>query len=128
MPAGRPKKEIDRAEFESLLAIQCSLSEVTAFFDHKLGGCSEDTIERWCEREYKQKFAEIAPIKREYGKIGLRRAAYALAQKNAAVCIFLCKNWLGMKDSVEYEDKESLARLDAILDGMKGNAVKPETE
>jgi hypothetical protein len=36
----RPRKEIDKKEFESLLFIQCTLEEVTAYFDNKLDGCS----------------------------------------------------------------------------------------
>lgn len=94
----RPKKQIDKKDFESLLIIQCNLEEVTAFFDNKLGGCSEDTIQRWCKREYGESFAVVAEKKRALGKIGLRRAGYELAKKNASVHIFYCKNYFGMTD------------------------------
>lgn len=95
----RPRKEIDKTDFEGLLAIQCTLEEVTAFFDHKLDGCSEDTIERWCKREYGESFAEISKKKREIGKISLRRLQFKHAEKNASMAIFLGKNYLGQKDN-----------------------------
>lgn len=98
---GRPRKELDKKDFESLLIIQCSLEEVTAFFDNKLGGCSEDTVERWCKRTYGEKFADVAAKKRALGRIGIRRAGIELAKKNAAVHIFYCKNYLGMTDKAE---------------------------
>ena len=62
-------------------------------------------------------------------KIQLRKNQLELSKKSAAMAIFLGKNYLNQKDSIEYEDKESIARLDAILNGMKTNAAtQPETE
>lgn len=119
----RPRKEISQTDFEKLCGLQCSMEEIAGWFD-----VSPDTIERWCLREYKRNFAAVFAEKRGAGKIALRRAQFRLAEKSAAMAIFLGKNYLGQKDSVEYEDKESLARLDAILQGMKDNAAKPETE
>ena len=101
MAGGRPRIEIDQQEFESLLAIQCTLDEVTAFFEHKLGKCSPDTIERWCKRTYKTSFADISAQKRAAGKISLRRAGWQLAMRNPSVHIFYCKNYLGMTDKQE---------------------------
>lgn len=113
---GRPRKEIDKKDFESLLLMQCTLEEVTAFFDHKLDGCSEDTIERWCQRTYNTTFAEISAKKRELGKISMRRAGFEMAKKIPSVHIFYCKNYLGMTDKIEQtvhevEDLTSLADL-----------------
>ena len=53
---------------------------------------------------------------------------WKLAEKNATMAIFLGKNYLGQRDSIEYEDRESLSKLDEILEGMRLNAIKPETE
>lgn len=114
----RPRIEIDKNEFEKLCGLQCPLDEIAGWFR-----CSEDTIERWCQREYDKGFAEVFAEKRGLGKIALRRAQFELAKKNAAMAIFLGKNLLGQKDAVEYEDKESIARLDAILQGMRNAAV-----
>lgn len=65
-------------------------------------------------------FAEVFAHKRGRGKIALRRASFELAKKSAAMNIFLCKNFLGMRDSIEYSDKEALAKLDAVLAEIKG--------
>lgn len=99
MAKGRPRIELNKKEFESLLAIQCSLEEVAAFFDNKLGGCSVDTVERWCKRTYGKTFAEIAPKKRAVGKISLRRNQFELSKKNATMAIFLGKQYLDQSDN-----------------------------
>ncbi len=92
----RPRKEIDKKDFESLCAIQCTLEEIAAFFDNKLGGCSKDTVERWCQRTYRCSFAEISVVKRNLGKISLRRKQWDVAQKgNVKMLIHLGENVLG---------------------------------
>ena len=113
MATGRPRKDIDKSNFEKLCALFCTLDEIAGFFD-----CSEDTIERWCKREYKQSFAEISAKKRGLGKISLRRSGLELAKKNAAVHIFYCKNYLGMTDSVAIESKSN-GQLADLIDGLK---------
>lgn len=118
----RPRKVIDKDEFAKLCEIQCTLEEIAGFFD-----CSMDTIERWCRRELKQSFAESFKEYSAAGKISLRRAQFRLAEKSAAMAIFLGKNMLGQRDTLEYEDKESIARLDAILQGLK-NGTEAESE
>ena len=57
-------------------------------------------------------------------KIKLRRNQFKLSEKNAAMAIFLGKNYLGQKDYFESDNKDALAKLDQILDGVKENAVK----
>lgn len=54
MPAGRPRIQIDKDQFEKLCSLQCTQTEIAEFF-----ACSPDTIDRWCKREYKENFAEI---------------------------------------------------------------------
>jgi hypothetical protein len=122
----RPRKNIDRKDFESLLALQCTLEEVTAFFDHKLDGCSADTIERWCKRTYKESFADIAAKKRNLGKISLRRAQFELAKKNGAVAIFLGKNYLGQKDSIIETDEQTLQAVGEALVKIKRAAEQAD--
>lgn len=114
------KIDIDKKDFESLLIIQCSLKEVQAFFEHKLGSCSEDTIQRFCKREYGKTFREVAEEKNALGKIGLRRAGFELAKKNAAVHIFYCKNYLGMADKVE--TTATVGVSDNFLEALNGSA------
>jgi hypothetical protein len=52
---------------------------------------------------------------------------FKLAEKNAAMAIFLGKNYLGQRDSLEVENTEALSRLDNILKGLEDNA-KSEQE
>lgn len=118
---GRPRKEINQIEFEKLCALQCTLEEIAGFFD-----CSSDTIERWCKRELHKPFAEAYKERSAQGKITLRRNQLRLSEKSAAMAIWLGKQMLGQRDSIEYEDKEAIARLDAILEGMRN--VKPEAD
>lgn len=109
---GRPRKEIDAREFEKLCELQCTLVEIAGFFD-----CSEDTIEKWCKREYEETFAEVYKKHSESGKIALRRHMLRLAEKSAPMAIFLAKNWLGMSDNVEVKADTSL--MQALLDVVK---------
>ena len=93
---GRPKKEIDREQFEKLCGLQCTEEEIASFFD-----CSIDTICRFCRREYKETFAEVINKKRQIGKISLRRTQCKLAEKNPSMAIFLGKQYLGQTDKIE---------------------------
>ena len=92
----RPRKEIDREQFEKLCNIQCTLEEIAGWFK-----CSADTIERWCEREIGQSFAEAYKVYSANGKISLRRTQFKLAEKSYAMAIWLGKQYLGQRDHVE---------------------------
>lgn len=89
----RPKKNIDAEQFQKLCGLQCTLEEIAGFFD-----CSQDTIERWCRREHGVGFADIYKKYSSVGKISLRRAQMKLAEKSAAMAIFLGKQYLGQND------------------------------
>ena len=122
---GRPRKEIDKKEFEKLCALQCTQEEIAGFFE-----CDTDTIQNWCKREYKKGFSEIFSQKRGIGAISLRRKQWQLADHSAAMAIFLGKNYLGQRDKFEFENNEALDKLDSILEEVKKGAddVLQETE
>ena len=129
MGAGRPRKEFDRKAFADLVGLGCSQEEVCWFFRDETGKAANvDTISRWCKRTFGQNFQEYF---RENGgmalKIKLRRNQFELSKKSAAMAIWLGKQYLGQRDNIEYEDKEALDRLDAILE-MKRNDAQSETE
>lgn len=116
---GRPRIEIDQAEFEDLCSMQCTLAEMAGWFR-----CSEDTIERWCKRTYKQGFAEVFRQKRQLGYVSLRRKSFQMAMDgNTTMMIFLLKNHLHMTDSVQIDAghdtldaaKEILGGLDSVI-------------
>jgi hypothetical protein len=90
---GRPRAQIDQAQFEKLCGLQCTEAEILAWF-----GVTDKTLTRWCKETYKKSFSEIFKEKRETGKISLRRHQWRLAEKNASMAIFLGKNYLGQKD------------------------------
>lgn len=102
----RPRIKIDRAQFEKLCGLQCTLPEFADFFE-----CSEDTIERWCRREYGHSFAEVFRIKRGRGKIALRRNQFKLSESNASMAIWLGRQYLGQTerppDAIDTEDADS---------------------
>lgn len=129
MNKGRPTKEFDKKAFQDLVGLGCSQEEICWFFRDETGKPANiDTLTRWCKRTFDMTFQEYF-AKNGYMalKIKLRRNQFKLSEKNAAMAIFLGKNYLGQKDYFESDNKDALAKLDQILDGVKENAVK-ETE
>ena len=107
---GRPRKEIDSAQFEKLCGLQCTQQEIAGFFD-----CSEDTIERWCKRTYEMTIAETFKIHSANGKISLRRYQFKLAARNASMAIWLGKQYLNQKENPEGESSDALNRALEII-------------
>lgn len=97
--AGRPKIEIDWAMFDKLCELQCTLDEISDFFN-----CSPDTIQRRCKQDKNTNFATYFKKKATAGKISLRRAQYlsAIGTKdrpgNVSMQIWLGKQILGQKE------------------------------
>lgn len=108
----RPRKEIDEEMFKKLCGLQCTEEEIAGVFD-----CSPDTIERWCKRTFNANFAEIFKKYSANGKTSLRRYQFELAKKNAAMAIFLGKNYLGQTDRIEQivTEVEDLKPLSEML-------------
>lgn len=108
---GRPEIKIAKDQFEMLCSIQCTLAEIAAFFK-----CSEDTIERWCKREYDETFADVFRIKRGVGRVSLRRSQFRMAETNPTMAIWLGKQYLGQTDkqevSVAVQDDETIKEME----------------
>ena len=103
----RPRKKIDRKQFESLCAIQCTQAEICSVLD-----VCEDTLLKWCKETYKLSFSEIYKQKRELGCMSLRRKQMELALNgNPAMQIFLGKNLLNQSDNPT-QDKIRLKELE----------------
>lgn len=109
-PNGRPKAEIDKTEFEKLCGLQCTLVEIAGFFN-----VSEDTIERWCKETYGATFADTFKSKSHGGKISLRRTQYKLAEKSAAMAIWLGKQYLGQRDR---DIADAMDRSNGVLESL----------
>lgn len=92
-------------EFEKLCALQCTQQEICDFLevDHK-------TLTRWCKRTYGKEYSQVYAEKKSGGKISLRRMQFRLAEKSAAMAIFLGKNILGQSDYPDNSDDETAKR------------------
>ena len=114
----RPRIEIDREQFEKLCGMQCTLIEIAGYFR-----CSEDTIEKWCKREYHMGFTDVFRQKRSTGQISLRRAQFRMAETNATMAIWLGKQYLGQTDKQEVtvarSDDETVKEMEAYFDNKK---------
>lgn len=112
---GRPKKEIDKEQFEKLCEFQCLEAEICEFFD-----VTPKTLTAWCRRTYGMRFSEVFQIKRKSGMIGLRRAQYqtAIEDRNPTLLIWLGKQWLGQTEkpsSADAQEPEISDEIEALL-------------
>lgn len=124
MPRGRPLKEFDIRAFQDLVGLGCTQEEICWYFRDETGRCANvDTLSRWCKRTFGLNFQEYFAQNGYMAlKIKLRRNQFKLSEKSAAMAIWLGKQYLGQRDMIEHEDKEAIERLDAILEGIRGNA------
>lgn len=120
---GRPPKELDKNQFEKLCALQATIEEIAGFFD-----CDENTVNAWCNRVYGENFSVVFKSKSAAGKLSLRRSQMKLAEKSAAMAIFLGKNMLGQTDHVEQviTEVEDLSPLAALLRDNTDDGVDEE--
>jgi len=94
---GRPRKEINQKEFEKLCGLQCTKEEIAAFFE-----MDQETLEARIKEIYEgQTFSQVFRQKRGLGKISLRRNQWRLSEKNAALAIWLGKQFLGQRDNLD---------------------------
>lgn len=85
---GRPKAKINLELAQSLAQIHCTIKEIAAIIDVPATTLQE-----------RKDFRSIYEKGRENGKASLRRTQFKLAQKSAAMAIFLGKNYLGQVDT-----------------------------
>jgi len=111
---GRPKKNIDQNQFESLCGLQCTLEEICGWF-----GITDKTLNSWCKKTYNKTFSEVFKEKRSAGKISLRRRQWRLAEKNANMAIWLGKQYLGQKDQVETTIAEGTVQDDGLSASLR---------
>ena len=106
---GRPRIELDRKTFVDLVGLGCLQDEICWFFRDESGKpISEDTLTRWCKREFGMTFAEY---RNQNGgmamKIKLRRNQLKLSETSASMAIWLGKQILGQKENPnDMEDAE----------------------
>ena len=110
----RPNAEINKQTFENLCIIQCTEEEICTVL-----GVTDKTLTNWCRRTYNMSFSEVFRQKREGGKASLRRMQWRLAERNAAMAIFLGKNILGQRDSIAAAVAVSEAEDDPLTKALK---------
>lgn len=94
-----------------MCSLQCTKAEMAGFFN-----VSEDTIERFCNRTYKESFAVVFANKRSGGKISLRRSQFRLAEKDSRMAIWLGKQYLEQCEPIEVKRLElELQKLESKL-------------
>lgn len=96
-PNGRPKKEINWQVFEDLCSIQCTHEELESILRVDRGTLYERAKEKYEEDDFSTIYKRFS----SNGKSSLRRDQFKLAKKNAAMCIWLGKQYLDQKDHVE---------------------------
>lgn len=121
---GRPKIQIDQKSFEELCKMQCTELEISGFF-----GCSDETLNKWCKKTYKKTFQECFEVFRQGGKASLRRTQWLMAEHNAAMAIFLGKNYLGQADDPQKyaKDETTEDKLGRFIDVLT-DAITSDTD
>lgn len=109
-PRGRPKKYIDKDQFEKLCALQCTQEEICGVL-----GVNSDTLSKWCKKEYKANFSEVFREKRQMGRISLRRSQFKLAEKSPAMAIWLGKQYLDQRDR---DIADSMDHSNGVLESL----------
>lgn len=122
MPRGRPKKEIDKMQFEKLCGLQCTAEEICDWFE-----ISDKTLYKWCRKTYGDNFSVVFRQKKSRGKISLRRMQFRLAETSTGMAIFLGKNYLGQTDNADMNIQNDNGKLSDLIEGLKENDLHTET-
>lgn len=103
----RPKKKLNKKQFENLCAIQCTKDEICSVLD-----VSDKTLDKWVKENYNESFSVVFKQKRNFGTMSLRRKQMEQALKgNTAMQIFLGKNLLNQSDN-PMQDEIKLKELE----------------
>lgn len=95
------QNRIDKEQFERMCNYMCTKEEIAYIFN-----VDADTLNTWCYNTYGCTFSAIYKMFSSNGKMSLRRAMFkkAIEDENPTIQIWLSKQYLGMKDKVEYTD------------------------
>ncbi len=112
----RPKiKWTDKefAQFEALCNMQATVEEIENVLDIR-----HETLDRLCKEHYGVGFSQAYKKYADGGRLSLRRYQLELAKRNAAMAIWLGKQYLGQKEPeqlVANRDIEDLTVLGELL-------------
>ena len=105
---GRPLTEIDVDQVLKLAQMMCTHAEIGAFFD-----VDKSTISK--------RFSSVIAKGHEIGKMSIRRKQFKLADKSAAICIWLGKQYLGQKEPESASKQVPEELLDLKIEIVKSN-------
>ena len=102
---GRPPKEINWPQLESLCKIQCTQSEISSVLE-----VSEDIISENCKKVHGMTFPEFYKIHSDGGKMSLRRAQFkkAVIDGHPTMQVWLGKQMLGQRDHMEFSNAQPI--------------------
>jgi hypothetical protein len=123
---GRPIKlisELGEALIETLAGFMCTDEEIAASMSDKNESITVDTLHN---ENNELTFLECKEKGQATGKASLRRNQFKLAESNAAMAIFLGKNWLGQTDKQEV--KTELNGDGSIVFNIMPASARPEEE
>lgn len=113
---GRPKKEFQRKIFENLCYIQCPKYEICSVLD-----IDDETLNRMLKDEYNQSFSDVYKKYSAGGKASLRRTQFKLAERSAAMAIWLGKQYLGQKDVLENINNDRVIIINDLVKDDQNN-------
>ena len=96
--------------------------------DEEIASVLEVSVDTLTNKNNKDTFTEFKLKGQSKGKMSLRRYQFKLAEKNAAMAIFLGKQYLGQKDKIEtFNNSEINANINNIAD-LINNPLENRTE
>jgi hypothetical protein len=105
----RPIKELtekDWQQLEKLCALHCTGEECAGVL-----GMDYDTLNKRIKETHGVGFSDYFTQKSSHGKASLRRRQFEMAQKNAAMAIWLGKQWLGQSEKIETKSEITGSKL-----------------
>jgi hypothetical protein len=112
---GRPRKEINQDQLESICRAYLSLKDVAAFFQ-----CSEDTIENRCKEWGYEGFSDCRSQNMVHTRLNIQQKAIAMASEgNVPMLIFTLKNLCNWVD--KQESTVDLSKIQINIDKQDEN-------
>ena len=91
----RPRKVINKKQFENLCSLGCTVEDICSVLD-----VGRDTLFRWCKETYNMSFATIYEQRKGILKASIRKRQIDLAKSgNPTMNVWLGKNLLKQSDN-----------------------------
>lgn len=100
------RKPIDWKQFEQLCALQATQGEIASMLRIDRG-----TLSRSVEEQYGAPYSAIYTMFSDGGKCSVRRNQLVMSKRNAAMAIWLGKQWLDQKDHQDMYEAPQDANL-----------------